>query len=143
MAGRTVKKDGKSWYFVLTYGKKENGKPRQIKRRGFKTKQEALKALHELEHSLMIGAYTHPTKMLYGEYLLDQWLEDKQTKVKKQTLQTYRWLVEKHIIPAIGNIELTQLNPMLIQKLYNRLTKEKRLSDENIQKVHTLINDCR
>jgi integrase len=77
MAGRTVKKDGKSWYFVLTYGKKENGKPRQIKRRGFKTKQEALKSLHEHEHSLMIRTYTHPTKMLYREYLLDQWLEDK------------------------------------------------------------------
>jgi integrase len=29
----------------------------------------------------------------------------------------------------------------LIQKLYNRLTKEKTLSDENIQKIHTLIND--
>ncbi|WP_129727929.1 site-specific integrase [Ectobacillus funiculus] len=141
MAGRTVKKDAKSWYFVLTYGKKEDGKPRQFKKRGFKTKQEALKALHELEHSLMTGTYIAPTKMLYRDYLLDQWLEDKQTKVKKQTLQTYRWLVEKHIVPAIGNIELLQLTPMAIQKLYNQLTKEKVLSDENIQKVHTLIND--
>lgn len=143
MAGRTVKKDDKTktWYFVLTHGKKEDGKPRQFKKRGFKTKQEALKALHELEHSLMTGAYIAPTKMLYGEYLLNQWLEDKQTKVKKQTLQTYRWLVEKHIVPAIGNMELLQLTPMAIQKLYNQLTKEKALSDENIQKVHTLIND--
>ncbi|MBK0075562.1 site-specific integrase [Bacillus sp. S56] len=143
MAGRTVKKDDKTktWYFVLTHGKKEDGKPRQFKKRGFKTKQGALKALHELEHSLMTGTYIAPTKMLYGEYLLNQWLEDKQTKVKKQTLQTYRWLVEKHIIPAIGNMELTQLTPMAIQKLYNQLTKGKVLSDENIQKVHTLIND--
>ena len=63
------------------------------------------------------------------------------TKVKKQTLNTYRWIVEKHIIPAIGDVELTKLNPMIIQGLYNKLTKEKALSDENIQKVHTLIND--
>lgn len=42
---------------------------------------------------------------------------------------------------SLGNIELSHITPMVIQKLYNRLTKERILSDENIQKVHTLIND--
>lgn len=141
MAGRTVKKDGDKWYFVLTYGKKANGKPMQYKKRGFKTKKEAQNALIELEQSLFRGSYIKPNKIIYGDYLINQWLEDKQTKVKKQTLKTYRWIVEKHIIPSLGNIELNQLTPMNIQKLYNQLTKEGILSDENIQKVHTLIND--
>ncbi|HDR7661449.1 site-specific integrase [Bacillus wiedmannii] len=143
MAGRTVKKDQntKKWYFILTHGKKEDGKPRQFKKRGFKTKQEAHKAMLELEQSLTLGTYIQPNKILYKEYLLERFLEDKMTKVKKQTLDTYRWIVEKHIIPAIGDVELIKLNPIIIQGLYNKLTKEKALSDENIQKVHTLIND--
>lgn len=143
MAGRTVKKDQntKTWYFILTHGKKEDGKPRQFKKRGFKTKQEAQKAMLELEQSLTLGTYIQPNKILYKEYLLERFLEDKMTKVKKQTLNTYRWIVEKHIIPVIGGVELTKLNPIIIQGLYNKLTKEKALSDENIQKVHTLIND--
>lgn len=143
MAGRTVKKDQntKKWYFILTHGKKEDGKPRQFKKRGFKTKQEAQKAMLELEQSLTLGTYIQPNKILYKEYLSERFLEDKMTKVKKQTLNTYRWVVEKHIIPAIGDVELTKLNPIIIQGLYNKLTKEKVLSDENIQKVHTLIND--
>ncbi|HFR4142331.1 TPA: tyrosine-type recombinase/integrase [Bacillus cereus] len=143
MAGRTVKKDQntKKWYFILTHGKKEDGKPRQFKKRGFKTKQEAHKAMLELEQSITLGTYIQPNKILYKEYLLERFLEDKMTKVKKQTLNTYRWIVEKHIIPAIGDVELTKLNPIIIQGLYNKLTKEKVLSDENIQKVHTLIND--
>ncbi|PEM44315.1 site-specific integrase [Bacillus toyonensis] len=143
MAGRTVKKDQntKKWYFILTHGKKEDGKPRQFKKRGFKTKQEAHKAMLELEQSLTLGTYIQPNKILYKEYLLERFLEDKMTKVKKQTLNTYRWIVEKHIIPAIGDVELTKLNPIIIQGLYNKLTKEQVLSDENIQKVHTLIND--
>lgn len=143
MAGRTVKKDDntKTWYFVLTHGKKEDGKPKQFKKRGFKTKQEAQKAMLELEQSLTMGTYIQPNKILYKEYLLERFLEDKMTKVKKQTLNTYRWIVEKHIIPTIGDVELTKLNPIIIQDLYNKLTKEKVLSDENIQKVHTLIND--
>lgn len=143
MAGRTVKKDDntKTWYFVLTHGKKEDGKPKQFKKRGFKTKQEAQKAMLDLEQALTMGTYIQPNKILYKEYLLERFLEDKMTKVKKQTLNTYRWIVEKHIIPTIGDVELTQLNPIVIQGLYNKLTKEKILSDENIQKVHTLIND--
>ncbi|MFF1289426.1 tyrosine recombinase XerC [Bacillus thuringiensis] len=128
-------------YFILTHGKKENGKPRQFKKKEFKTKQEAHKAMLELEQSLTLGTCIQPNKLLYKEYLLERFLEDKMTKVKKQTLNTYRWIVEKHIIPAIGDVELTKLNPMIIQGLYNKLTKEKVLSDENIQKVHTLIND--
>ncbi|WP_338042376.1 hypothetical protein [Paenibacillus alba] len=46
-----------------------------------------------------------------------------------------------HVLPALGNIELSNLKPMHIQQLYNKLTKEKNISDENIQKIHTLIND--
>ncbi|MDR4998974.1 site-specific integrase [Brevibacillus parabrevis] len=141
MAGSTIKKDGKTWYFVLTYGKKADGKQKQYKRRGFKTKQEAQKAYNELIHSLENGTYIEPSKMLYKDYMLDHWLKDKQTRVKKQTLRTYRWLVEMHILNDLGNIELTKLSPMIIQGLYNRLTEEKILSDENIQKVHTIIND--
>lgn len=140
MAGRTVKKSGDNWYYTLTFGKKENGKPQQYKKRGFKTKQEAQKALNELEHSLSNGTYIKPTKTLYSEYMLEQWLEDKQTKVKKQTLKIYKWLITTHVLPTIGNIELAQITPMAIQKLYNKLTKEATLSDENIQKIHTLIN---
>jgi integrase len=141
MAGRTVKKDGNSWYYVLTHGKKADGKPVQYKKRGFKTKQEALKALNEVEHSLLKGSYVKPSKTTYRQYMIEQWLEDKHTRVKQQTLATYRWLVEHHILPVLGHVELTQLTPMMIQQLYNRLTKEKALSDENIQKIHTLIND--
>ncbi|MEK3869266.1 MULTISPECIES: hypothetical protein [unclassified Paenibacillus] len=38
-------------------------------------------------------------------------------------------MVELHILPTLGHVELTQLTPMMIQQLYNRLTKEKSLSD--------------
>ncbi|MGG0175791.1 tyrosine-type recombinase/integrase [Gottfriedia acidiceleris] len=141
MAGRTVKKSGDKWYYVLTYGKKANGKPMQYKKRGFNTKKEAQQALLQLEQSLITGTYIKPNKILYSDYLLNYWLEDKQTKVKKQTLTTYRWIVEKHLIPSLGSFELNEITPMLIQKFYNRLTKESILPSENIQKVHTLIND--
>ncbi|MHA7963719.1 site-specific integrase [Paenibacillus sp. CAU 1782] len=141
MAGRTVKKEGSSWYYVLTHGKNTNGRPVQYKKRGFKTKRDALNALSELEHKLLQGTFVKPNKIIYQEYMIEQWLEDKQTRVKKQTVETYRWLVEQHILPSLGQFQISELTPIIIQSLYNRLTKEKALSDENIQKIHTLIND--
>lgn len=143
MAGRTVKKDDKNntWYYLFTHGMNENGKPKQYKKRGFKTKQAAQKAMNELEHSFTTGTYVKPNNMLYRKYMIEQWLEDKHTRVKRQTLDTYTWLVKTHILPVLGGTELAKLTPMQIQGLYNKLTKEGNLADENIQKVHTLIND--
>ncbi|AIQ29316.1 integrase [Paenibacillus sp. FSL P4-0081] len=138
----SVKKDDKTnkWFYVADVGKKPNGDRNQKKKRGFKTKKEAEKALNELLNQVHSGAYVEPSKMLYKDYL-KQWLEDKQTKVRASTLQTYSWLVENHIIPALGHAELAKLTPSLIQQTYTVMMKESKLGSENIQKIHTLIND--
>ncbi|WP_238601957.1 Arm DNA-binding domain-containing protein [Bacillus cereus] len=45
--------------FYFNIWKKEDGKPRQLKKRGFKTKQEAQKAMLDLEQSLTLGTYIY------------------------------------------------------------------------------------
>lgn len=139
MAG-SVKKDGNSWYYVLELGK-VNGKRRQKKKRGFKTKREAQNALTEVEHALLKdGTFSEPSKMLYKEYL-NSWLEDKRILIKESTFKTYSWLINKYIIPNLGNIELSKIRPIDIQKLYNEIINSNLLSRENVQKIHSLIND--
>lgn len=137
----SVKKDGASWCYIVDLGKDANNKRKQKKKRGYKTKKEAQLALAEVIHELSKGTYVIPTKTKFKDYL-HQWLEDKQTKVKKGTLDTYTWLTKLHIIPALGEIELTSLTPMMLQQHYNFLTKNEVLSDENIRKVHILIKDA-
>ncbi|EEK70142.1 DNA integration/recombination/invertion protein [Bacillus mycoides] len=118
MAG-SVKKDGNSWYYVLELGK-VNGKRRQKKKRGFKIKREAQSALTEVEHALLKdGTFSEPSKMLYKEYL-NSWFEDKRILIKESTFKTYSWLINKYIIPNLGNIELSKIRPIDIQKLYNK-----------------------
>lgn len=110
------------------------------KKRGFKTKKEAETAMIEMQNEINKGTYIEPSKMTYASFMAD-WLKDKQTKVKRRTLETYTGLVNNHIIPFIGEIELSKLTPRHIQNLYNELFETGRLSDENIQKIHTIIND--
>ncbi|RJS61754.1 site-specific integrase [Bacillus sp. PK3_68] len=139
MAG-SVKKDGNTWYYVLELGK-VNGKRKQKKKRGFKTKKEAQNALIEAEHSLLKnGIFSEPSKMLYKDYL-NNWLDDKKLIIKESTFKTYNWLIGRYIIPYLGHLEISKITPMDIQKFYNELINKDILSRENVQKIHSLIND--
>ncbi|MBG9568203.1 site-specific integrase [Brevibacillus agri] len=140
MAG-SVRKDGSTWCFVVDLGKDPNGKRIQKRKRGFKTKKEAQIALAEVVHELSKGTFANPKKMKFRDFL-EQWLDDKQTKVKKGTLETYTWLTRTHIIPALGEVDIANLTPIMLQQHYNNLTKNSVLSDENIRKVHILIKDA-
>ncbi len=120
---------------------KVNGKRKQKKKRGFKTKKEAQQALIEAEHSILKnGIYYEPSKTLYKEYLVD-WLSDKKTIIRESTFKTYSWLIYKYIIPFLGDLELSKIKPIDIQKMYNNLINNNQLSRDNIQKIHSLIKD--
>lgn len=62
-------------------------------------------------------------------------------EVKGRMLDFYTFLVDRHISPKIGSIEISKITPRDIQNLYNTLKEAGNLSDENIRKVHTIIND--
>ncbi|NIK75826.1 integrase [Paenibacillus castaneae] len=68
-------------------------------------------------------------------------MNDKKMNVKPQTLKNYESLVNNHILPVLGSIDLAKMTPRDIQNLYNSVHESGRLSDENIQKCHTIINE--
>ncbi|WP_179191891.1 N-terminal phage integrase SAM-like domain-containing protein, partial [Escherichia coli] len=117
------------------------GKRKQKKKRGFKTKKEAQAALFEAINDINKGNYLEPSKKLFKEYLIE-WLDDKKTKILPSTYTTYKWLVEKYIMNFLGHIELSKINPPVIQRFYNELISQGNLSTENVQKIHSLINDA-
>ncbi|MCP3029019.1 site-specific integrase [Halobacillus sp. A5] len=136
----SIKKEGNSWYYIVTLGKKENGKQHQKKKRGFKTKREASKAMNEVLSQYNKGLYVEPSSILYKDFL-DQWLDDKKRQVQETTYDSYVILVDAHIAPRLGNIKLSHLKPIHIQNFYNHLSSEKGLAGASIQKIHTLIKD--
>lgn len=133
-----VRKDGKSWYYAIDMGKNSEGKRQIKKKRGFKTQKEAKAALTALEASINNGTFIEPSKMLYGDFL-SKWLRTKSTIIKKSTMGTYKNLVDGHIIPALGDIRLCDISSNHIENVILDIKEQKTLSDENIQKVYTLI----
>ncbi|WP_121604896.1 Arm DNA-binding domain-containing protein [Virgibacillus sp. Bac332] len=126
------------WYYSFSY--KESNKYKKKLKRGFKTKKEAENAMIEAMDSVNKGTYIEPSKTLYRDFM-DSWLQDKKINVKKSTYSNYQYLVENFILVSLGDIELQKITPREIQTLYNNLKENKRLSSENIRKIHTIIND--
>jgi hypothetical protein len=55
-----------TWWFVVDLPRGEDGKRRQVKRRGFRTKAEAQQALDELRVAARQGTFVRPHRQPSG-----------------------------------------------------------------------------
>lgn len=139
----TVKKDGATWYFVCDVGIDTNtGKRKQFKRRGFATKKEAEAALAQTITDYERGTFLLPSKTTVEEFI-GEWLQNKQSSVRKSTYRSYEWLARKHIYPHIGHIRLAKLTPLHLQRMYSDLQKgDKPLSKRSVLHVHLVLQEA-
>ncbi|WP_342477788.1 site-specific integrase [Paenibacillus sp. FSL H7-0350] len=129
----------KTYYFKVNY--KEDGKYKQVLRRGFKTKKEVKAAMAEAEDQINKKKFIQKSNKSFGDFLTS-YLNDKKMNVKSSTWKMYASLVNNHVIPSLGMKNIQSITPRNLQDFYNELHEKGSLSDENIQKCHTLINDA-
>ena len=58
----------------------------------------------------------------------------------RTTVYCYTNIVEKHLIPALGEVRLTALTPTMIESYYQWLGSEKNLSPNTVYKHHILLH---
>lgn len=75
------------------------------------------------------------------------WLNDYAVHhLEGSTLQMYRHLLTAHIVPAIGHLKLSKVQPTHLNKLYNLLSEERKdgrpggYSPKTVKHVHNLIS---
>jgi len=117
-------------------------------KRGFTTKGDAEKFLVELNYNLERKSFVAPTIILVSDYLID-WIDSYvAVNLKRSTYLSYRRIVEKQIIPIIGGIDLKNLLPDNIDKMYAYLLKEGRsdnnggLSAKTVLYIHRVLNEA-
>jgi integrase len=72
-----------------------------------------------LLHQLDNGTFIKPGKTTLGEYL-QRWVKDYcEANLAPRTVEGYESIVRCHLIPALGNIPLTQLKPAHLQCYYS------------------------
>lgn len=135
-----IRKEGNSWYFVAELGRDPlTGARKRKKKRGFKTKREAEKALATLEAEVIKGEYIEPDNTLYKDYLAE-WYKGKKAVINTQTSKAYDSYMENHILPPLGSISLSKLNPLIVQNFVHNL-RDNGLSSATIKKVYTIVNN--
>ena len=61
------------------------------------------------------SCYTHD---LTVEQFLDEWMNTKAMTLSSTTLAWYRYVIARHIEPELGQLRMSQLRPVHIQRLY-------------------------
>ena len=73
-----------------------------------------------------------------GEYL-ERWLKDSvKGTVRHSTYEVHRYMIEPHLIPALGRLKLKDLNPVHVRGLY-REKLDSGLSAATVRKIHSVL----
>jgi integrase len=106
------RKDGR-WQGAITIGYTPEGRQKRRTVYG-RTQGEVRQKLDELKAHVGSGTYVDDTRDV-AEYLAE-WLKHKEQRIKPRTAEIYKGLIEKHIKPRIGRVQLSKLKPMQVQQ---------------------------
>lgn len=103
-----------------------------------KTEKEAEKKLEDIKFEMRQNTLaTGPTQTV--EQYLTRWFEDvHKYDVRETTLASNRTLLSKHILPALGYIQLKKLTEQHIQHFYASLL-DKGMQPGSVKNIHALL----
>lgn len=101
-----------------------DGSEKTQQKAGFPTKKEAEKAREKTVAELYNGSYIVYANILVSDFM-EYWLEQdiRSRAGSEETYYTFFNSVKNHIIPAIGNKRMAEVNAGDVQKLYNAKTE--------------------
>lgn len=137
-----------TWWFVVDLAPGPDGRRRQAKRRGFRTKAEAQFALDELRGESRKGTYVAPSRQTLGQFLVDDWLPVVKRRLAESTWESYERNVRNHIVPKIGYVQLSALDGTILNRFYADLLESGRLrgnqgpglKPRTVRYIHTVIH---
>jgi len=112
------------------------------------TKKVAQQRMHELLHTLEQGAYVRPSRVTVAQFL-GEWLQDYvELNCSPRTKASYEMIIRRHLIPELGSIPLSQLEPRHLQASYSRQRERGRvdgkgqLSPQTVRYCHSLLAEA-
>lgn len=107
------------------------GSPRRYIVRSARTKDGAKAKLAELRGSLAAGIV--PSRMTTSDFL-ERWVSDVRN-IRETTRASYGSVLRMQVYPRIGNVPLTELHPLHIERLLSDVP----LSEGSVRNVHKIL----
>ena len=109
-------------------------------------RRDAERELRRLLRSLDTGEHIDPTRITVRQWLTT-WLSTVEQEVAPRSHERYASIVNHHLIPALGALQITKLAPAHIQNFYNDLAidgrqdgKDGPLAPQSRRQVHRVLS---
>ncbi len=113
------------------------GRRRQLSRNVRGTKRQAQQVLNALVAESDAGRQVGKSGTF--EQLSIKWLTLVENNLSPTTLRTYKNLLSKRILPALGARPVSDIRTIDLDDLYQGLTKRVRLSSSTVRQIHAII----
>jgi integrase len=109
-----LRKRGRKWAVVVYLGRDDTGKKR-YRWYTHETRKDAEAHMAQLHHQVQVGGGVTSKSIRVRQYL-ERWLDDVAAgRVRETTLVGYRDIVNRHLVPAMGDIPLLRLTAPQVQ----------------------------
>jgi integrase len=122
------------WEGYLSLGKDSNGKRRRTVVYG-SSQAEVVEKLEAIKQRAASGLLAD-TKYTVKSYF-EKWLKEKERQVKRRTLVNYRYDIDTHVVPELGNVRLEKVTPLQLQTLLSAVADKSGIDRAN--KVRTVL----
>ncbi|MEK7856281.1 MAG: N-terminal phage integrase SAM-like domain-containing protein, partial [Acidobacteriota bacterium] len=141
MQGQIIEKAKGTWLLRIQK-RMPDGKRRSFSETFQGTKSDARKRLTQKLAEIDSASPSSLSTGTLNEFL-DVWLETiAKPRVQLRTYEDYRDLMRLHVRDTIGNLPLTKLQALHIQKLYAGLQNDRKLSARRIRYVHSVLSSA-
>ena len=139
MKGSLRQRSPGSWELRVDIGRDAFGKRQRKSKTVRGTKTHAQRVLREMLTALDKGIGLTTEKILLRDWLA-RWMAERITPHRRQkTKERYQEIIDRHIVPLIGHINLEKLGPSHIQALESKLSAEG-MSPKGVSLVHTVLS---
>ena len=140
MRGHFRQRTKGSWEIAINIGKDPaTGRRKQHFETVKGNKGAAQKRMTELLRQLDTNSFIKPIKTTVKTYL-EQWLQDYvKPNLSPRSYERYESVIRVHILPSLGNIPLTKLQPSHIQRLYSTKLNEG-LASRSVLYIHRILH---
>jgi integrase len=133
---------GSTWaYAIRVTDASGRSKPKWVG--GFSSEAAAKAARDEARVAARRGQFVHRNDLTVEQYL-KTWLDGHALEVRPKTLEDYRSLIERYVVPRLGKMRLQSVRPATVSAFYGTLRREGGkdggpLSPRTVNYVHSVL----
>jgi integrase len=140
-AGQIIPRGEDTWLVRIFMGRDGNGKRQYLNKTIRGKKKDAQDYLSKTLTAISTGTFIEPSPMSVKDYL-DKWLKGAaQPRLRANTYREYEGLLDRYIIPVLGDKRLSDVRPLDVQSLYTSMSKQG-LSPRTVRFTHSVLSSA-